>query len=73
MNSRDFDESLKEVMEATAAEAAGKDPSVHGKDEPTVTNDGDHDGEPLTAAKKKRKRTEDDVYVFVLMLLRASH
>ncbi|TEB37656.1 hypothetical protein FA13DRAFT_1761907 [Coprinellus micaceus] len=60
MNSRDFDESLKEVIEATAAEAARKDPSVHGKDEPTVPNDGDHDGEPLTAAKKKRKRTEDD-------------
>jgi hypothetical protein len=73
MNSRDFDESLKEVIEATAAEAARKDPSVHGKDEPTVPNDGDHDGEPLTAAKKKRKRTEDDAYVFVLLLSRASH
>lgn len=65
MNSRDFDESLKEVMEATAAEAAGKDPSVHGKEEPPKPNDGDQDAEAPAVSKKKRKRTEDELYVYL--------
>jgi hypothetical protein len=62
MNSRDFDESLKEVMEATAAEAAGKDPvPTHSRDEP-VANEGEHE-EVQANGKKKRKRGEDDPYV----------
>lgn len=55
MNSRDaaFDESLKEIIEATAAEAAAVDPSPNDTIvPPTEGND---------AAKKKRKRVEEDV------------
>ena len=71
MNSRDFDESLKEVMEATAAEAAGKDPvPTHSRDEP-VANDGEHEEVPANG-KKKRKRGEDDPYVFHLLALAQS-
>lgn len=64
MNSRDFDESLKEVMEATAAEAAGKDPSAPVKEEPAKAAEGDHDAEAPVVTKKKRKRTEDELYVY---------
>ncbi|KAH9485419.1 Putative histone deacetylase complex subunit cti6 [Psilocybe cubensis] len=55
MNSRDaaFDESLKEIIEATAAEAAAA--------EPTSTNDTNViPSESSEASKRKRKRTEDD-------------
>lgn len=66
MNSRDaaFDESLKEIIEATAAEAA----AVH--DTASVTSTGnrdihdqqelDEDMESGSSNRKKRKRNEDD-------------
>lgn len=59
MNSRDaaFDESLKEIIEATAAEAAAVQ-DVPVEDillaVPDITDNG----------KKKRKRTDEDKYVF---------
>ena len=62
MNSRDaaFDESLKEIIEATAAEAAAHDrgPSASG----TVNGNGEtvDDGEAGPGGRKKRKRTDDD-------------
>lgn len=61
MNSRDaaFDESLKEIIEATAAEAAAHDPTT-----PRVAVNGHgevfEEGEIGVAGRKKRKRTEDD-------------
>lgn len=65
MNSRDaaFDESLKEIIEATAAEAAAAHDTV------SVTSTGNRDGaqtmdediDPGPSSRKKRKRTEDDV------------
>ncbi|KAF8070486.1 hypothetical protein FPV67DRAFT_1487563 [Lyophyllum atratum] len=64
MNSRDaaFDESLKEIIEATAAEAA----AAH--DNASVTSGGNRDGQQAMDeemdhgpnSRKKRKRTEDD-------------
>lgn len=66
MNSRDaaFDESLKEIIEATAAEAAAQHDNV------SVTSTGNHDlngslaldedGERASGSRKKRKRSEDD-------------
>jgi hypothetical protein len=66
MNSRDaaFDESLKEIIEATAAEAAAQHDNI------SVTSTGnrdqngnsalDEDAEPASGSRKKRKRTEDD-------------
>lgn len=59
MNSRDaaFDESLKEIIEATAAEAA-----THNHSAPNHINGDaeavDEDG--TVGGRKKRKRTEDD-------------
>ena len=67
MNSRDADfaESLKEIIEATAAEAAAaKDPTISPVNEPSAAPNGEP--EVQTNGKKKRKRTEDDVYVFPL-------
>ncbi|PPQ67268.1 hypothetical protein CVT25_005852 [Psilocybe cyanescens] len=57
MNSRDaaFDESLKEIIEATAAEAAAVDPSAI--DTNTISPESNE------AAKRKRKRVEDDITV----------
>ncbi|KAG5635634.1 hypothetical protein H0H81_010568 [Sphagnurus paluster] len=65
MNSRDaaFDESLKEIIEATAAEAA----AAH--DTASVTSAGNRDGQQAIdddidhgpGSRKKRKRSEDDV------------
>ena len=61
MNSRDaaFDESLKEIIEATAAEAAAA--QVPKASSPVISRAPevaeDLDGIP---ARKKRKRTEDD-------------
>lgn len=64
MNSRDADfaESLKEIIEATAAEAAAaKDTTISPSNEaPTVANG---DNESHANGKKKRKRAEDEVYV----------
>jgi hypothetical protein len=62
MNSRDaaFDESLKEIIEATAAEAAAA------QDSRSVVSDGnpneqlDQKEEPGPNNRKKRKRREDD-------------
>lgn len=59
MNSRDaaFDESLKEIIEATAAEAAAvQDVPVEDilSTVPDITDNG----------KKKRKRVDEDKYVF---------
>ena len=66
MNSRDaaFDESLKEIIEATAAEAAAQHDNI------SVTSTGNHDlngglavdydAEPALGGRKKRKRSEDD-------------
>ena len=66
MNSRDaaFDESLKEIIEATAAEAAACDTV-------SVTSTGNRDGrqgvddevESGPSNRRKRKRAEDDGYV----------
>ena len=56
MNSRDaaFDESLKEIIEATAAEAA----AVH--DSFIVSPNETEPVEVVSGGKKKRKRTDDD-------------
>lgn len=71
MNSRDaaFDESLKEIIEATAAEAA-----AHGTVISTVpsvdvssTQEIEEETEAQQIAKKKRKRSEDDVYASILL------
>ncbi|KAH6914042.1 hypothetical protein BKA70DRAFT_652689 [Coprinopsis sp. MPI-PUGE-AT-0042] len=62
MNSRDADfaESLKEIIEATAAEAAAaKDPTVSPSNEGPAIPNGDSDIH--TNGKKKRKRAEDEV------------
>ena len=64
MNSRDaaFDESLKEIIEATAAEAAAvQEANV---DPVSVV----HQPEANDASKKKRKRSEDDMWVFTTSL-----
>ena len=62
MNSRDaaFDESLKEIIEATAAEAAAHDQGPSASR--TVNGNGEiiEDGELGLGARKKRKRSDDD-------------
>ncbi|KAF9450436.1 hypothetical protein P691DRAFT_789233 [Macrolepiota fuliginosa MF-IS2] len=65
MNSRDaaFDESLKEIMEATAAEAAAQETATQHPHQPqpnTVQPEADEDPDPASNSRKKRKRTEDD-------------
>jgi hypothetical protein len=63
MNSRDaaFDESLKEIMEATAAEAAAA------QDSRSVMSNGNTNGHPEPdedtgpSSRKKRKRADEDV------------
>ncbi|TFK21977.1 hypothetical protein FA15DRAFT_672019 [Coprinopsis marcescibilis] len=62
MNSRDADfaESLKEIIEATAAEAAAKDVGPCQANEDTSRNM-EIETEAPVIAKKKRKRTEDEV------------
>ena len=69
MNSRDaaFDESLKEIIEATAAEAAAAHDAISvtstsNRDAPPVLDD---EGNAGLSSRKKRKRTEDDVYVSI--------
>ncbi|TFK75391.1 hypothetical protein BDN72DRAFT_811009 [Pluteus cervinus] len=62
MNSRDFDESLKEIMEATAAEAAAAQDQSNTLPQ---TNGASHvDTEEVVdnhvSSRKKRKRTEED-------------
>jgi hypothetical protein len=60
MNSRDaaFDESLKEIIEATAAEAAAHDRGTSA----TVNGNGEffEDGDAGPGGRKKRKRSDDD-------------
>jgi len=64
MNSRDaaFDESLKEIIEATAAEAAAAT-----EPHPVQPNGSVNNGQvethedPDSSSRKKRKRAEDDV------------
>lgn len=63
MNSRDADfaESLKEIIEATAAEAAAaKDGLAPNGEEATPANG---EGEAQSNGKKKRKRVEEEAYV----------
>ncbi|KAF9012365.1 hypothetical protein BDQ17DRAFT_1343753 [Cyathus striatus] len=64
MNSRDaaFDESLKEIIEATAAEAAAQGELVAGLNTSNVKPQTDPEDEPEPGPnnRKKRKRTEDD-------------
>ena len=63
MNSRDaaFDESLKEIIEATAAEAAAAEHTT-----PTEA------AQPEVIDKnKKRKRSEDEMWVLVISLFLA--
>ena len=62
MNSRDFDESIKEVIEATAAEAAAAQDQTNTTPQ---TNGASHvDTEEAVdnhvSGRKKRKRTEED-------------
>ncbi|KZP34667.1 hypothetical protein FIBSPDRAFT_1035654 [Athelia psychrophila] len=60
MNSRDaaFDESLKEIIEATAIEAASYD---HPGPPPRAGGNAELADEDGAAGKRKRKRTEDDI------------
>jgi hypothetical protein len=62
MNSRDaaFDESIKELMEATAAEAAANDQGTSAGR--TVNGNGEivEDGEAGLAARRKRKRSDEE-------------
>jgi hypothetical protein len=66
MNSRDaaFDESLKEIIEATAAEAAAHHDNISvssaGNHDQNGNSALDEDAEPALSSRKKRKRTEDD-------------
>lgn len=64
MNSRDaaFDESLKEIIEATAAEAAAAQESTVQQQPQTngVQPEAEEDVEAGSNNRKKRKRTEDD-------------
>lgn len=59
MNSRDaaFDESLKEIIEATAAEAAAHD---RGASAGGAMNGNGENVEDGLGERKKRRRTEDD-------------
>jgi len=60
MNSRDaaFDESLKEIIEATAAEAAAAEHTS-----PTEATQAE-----VIDKNKKRKRSEDETWVFITPL-----
>lgn len=63
MNSRDaaFDESLKEIIEATAAEAAAATEPHPAQTNGSVNGQAEsHEDQDLNS-RKKRKRTEDDV------------
>jgi len=70
MNSRDaaFDESLKEIIEATAAEAAAHGTVISAVPSVDVspTQEMEEETEDQQIAKKKRKRSEDDVYASIL-------
>lgn len=69
MNSRDaaFDESLKEIIEATAAEAAAHGTIISAVPSVDVspTQEMEQETEAQEIAKKKRKRTEDDLYASI--------
>lgn len=64
MNSRDaaFDESLKEIIEASAAEAAAAQENAAGEHPPSTISKPEPEDEPEVGSnnKRKRKRTEDD-------------
>jgi hypothetical protein len=64
MNSRDaaFDESLKEIIEASAAEAAAAQENAVGEHPPSTISKPEPEDEPEVGPnnKRKRKRTEDD-------------
>jgi hypothetical protein len=62
MNSRDaaFDESIKEIIEATAAEAAAHDRGTSAGMNVNGNGETFEDGEGGLGARKKRKRAEDD-------------
>lgn len=63
MNSRDaaFDESLKEIIEATAAEAAAAQENA-AREQPPINGPQPEAEEPEVGSnsRKKRKRAEDD-------------
>lgn len=68
MNSRDaaFDESLKEIIEATAAEAAAHDSrSITSSGNANGHVDPEEEEEDLveSSSRKKRKRSDDDASV----------
>jgi hypothetical protein len=67
MNSRDaaFDESLKEIIEATAAEAAAATEPHPTQPDGSVNGQAENYEDPDSNNRKKRKRTEDDVLVFL--------
>jgi hypothetical protein len=67
MNSRDaaFDESLKEIIEATAAEAAAATDPPTAQPNGSVNGQAENQEDPDSSSRKKRKRTEDDVLVFL--------
>lgn len=71
MNSRDFDESLKEVMEATAAEAAAAQDVGGLTNQPNGINhqEPEEDPEGGPSNRKKRKRTEEEQWVILLFML----
>ncbi|KAF8633444.1 hypothetical protein AX17_004613 [Amanita inopinata Kibby_2008] len=64
MNSRDaaFDESIKEIIEATAAEAAAAQETLSAASSANVNshNDAEEELETAPSNRKKRKRAEDD-------------
>lgn len=63
MNSRDaaFDESLKEIIEATAAEAAAATEPHPAQTNGSANGQADNHEDQDLNSRKKRKRTEDDV------------
>lgn len=67
MNSRDaaFDESLKEIIEATAAEAAAVQDVISSTSVDYVNPDMEEELDSGSGSRKKRKRTEDDMYVLL--------
>lgn len=70
MNSRDaaFDESLKEIIEATAAEAAAATEPQPTHSNGSLNGQAENHEDLDSSSRKKRKRTEDDVLVFLLRL-----
>lgn len=64
MNSRDaaFDESLKEIIEATAAEAAAVQDITSSVSADHINPEIEEELDPGLGSRKKRKRTEDDTY-----------